>query len=105
MPSAPAKSRPAGYRPPTYQATRNKAYDRTAWRKYRAVYLAAHPLCVLCQAAGLVKPARCVDHKRPVRDEFDPRFWDPTNHQPLCHECHSRKTARETRAGLNRKRG
>lgn len=62
------------------------------WRRVRAAYLAAHPLCVECERAGRVVPATDVDHivarRRGGSDEW-------SNLQALCHACHSRKTARE----------
>lgn len=36
-----------------------------------------------------------VDHIIPVDGPDDPRFWDPENHQSLCHACHSAKTMAE----------
>jgi 5-methylcytosine-specific restriction endonuclease McrA len=75
-----------------------RGYDRR-WRKYRKAFLAAHPLCVMCQPAGKITPAVHVDHIVPVQGgQADPGFWDPDNHQGLCHRCHNKKTAAE-RAG------
>jgi 5-methylcytosine-specific restriction protein A len=105
MPSAAPKYRPPGYKPPTYAATRLAVYGSQQWREYSLAYRRAHPLCAECERNGVTKPSRCVDHKKPVTDEHDPLFWEPRNHQALCNECHSRKTAKETPAGLNRKRG
>ena len=61
------------------------------WRRYREWFLERHPVC----ACGCEKPATDVDHIVPVSGPDDPRFWDPTNHQALTHECHSAKTATE----------
>lgn len=69
-----------------------RGYDRR-WRKYRQAYLHEHPLCVACKEEGRTTAATDLDHITPVNDGGD--FWDPDNHQPLCHSCHSRKTARE----------
>lgn len=63
-----------------------RGYTRQ-WSRYRRSYLNDHPTCAKCPA-----PARHVDHIRAVRGPDDPAFWDPANHQPLCHACHSRKT-------------
>ena len=49
-----------------------------------------HPLCVECG-----KVAEVVDHIKPVRLGGD--FWQPFNHQPLCHRCHNSKSGRESR--------
>lgn len=67
------------------------------WRKYRATFLQEHPLCVACQRVGKLVAAQHVDHIVPYRDGDD--FYDSTNHQALCHACHSQKTARENQLG------
>lgn len=70
-----------------------RGYDRR-WRKARARYLRTHPLCVHCDALGLVTPATVVDHVVPHQGQQDALFWDETNWQPLCKPCHDTKTAR-----------
>lgn len=57
------------------------------WRRLRASVLAEEPLCRHCAARGLVVEATDVDHIN-----NDPTNNDRENLQPLCHECHSRKT-------------
>lgn len=74
----------------------SRGYD-APWRRYTKRYLKAHPLCVACQAQGVVTASSEVDHIVSVTGPDDPRFWDPSNHQALCKSCHSRKTARENR--------
>lgn len=74
-----------------------RGYDRR-WQKIRAAYLARHPLCVACQAAGRVTAATEVDH---VRRLADGGTHDERNLQALCKSCHSRKTAREGKGGSN----
>lgn len=70
-----------------------RGYDGR-WSKARAAYLRAHPLCVRCEAKGLVVAASVVDHIVPHRG--DPKlFWDSGNWQPLCKVCHDHKTATE----------
>lgn len=59
-----------------------------AWQKLRASVLAGEPLCRHCTARGLTVVATDLDHR-----DGDPGNNDPVNLQPLCHECHSRKTA------------
>lgn len=82
------------------ESAADRGYDRR-WRKARAIYLAAHPLCVVCEAAGQVTPATVVDHV--VRHEGNYRlFWDQRNWQPLCKVHHDEKTRRETGFGGNR---
>ena len=52
--------------------------------------LAEEPLCRECAKQGRTVPATEVDH-------IDGNVWNMSreNLQPLCLECHSRKTARE----------
>ena len=64
------------------------------WREYRRVYLVTYPDCAICG-----EKATDVDHIRPVTGRDDPAFWNQSNHQALCHSCHSRKTAKQGRWG------
>jgi 5-methylcytosine-specific restriction protein A len=65
-----------------------------AWMETRARWLRKHPLCIHCQAQGLVTAAEEVDHVIPLwmggRD-------DETNFQSLCKACHAAKTAEEAK--------
>ncbi len=68
------------------------------WRKARLHFLADHPVCVECEARGMVRQATDVDHI--TRHDGDRTlFWDRDNWQSLCKECHDAKTVRERRAG------
>jgi 5-methylcytosine-specific restriction protein A len=74
-----------------------RGYD-ARWRRARAAYLAAHPLCAECSRQGRVTPARVVDHVVPHRGD-QALFWDEANWQPLCDhtspfDCHGAKTGR-----------
>lgn len=64
------------------------------WQQARAGWLAKHPLCVQCQARGLVVEATDVDHIVPHKGDMTV-FWDRSKWQSLCASCHSAKTARE----------
>ena len=67
-----------------------RGYD-TRWRKARKAFLQLHPLCAECMKEGKLTPSTVVDHIVPHRG--DPRlFWDEKNWQPLCKDCHDRKT-------------
>ena len=68
-----------------------RGYGRR-WQKARWRYLMANPWCVAHQRVGRTVPATDVDHIKPHRGNYA-LFWDETNWQSLCHECHSRKTA------------
>ena len=63
----------------------------SAWRKARKQFLHTHPLCVECQKEGRYVKATVVDHVVPHRGDAD-LFWDRSNWQPLCKQCHDRKT-------------
>ncbi len=69
-----------------------RGYD-WKWRRYRARYLARHPLCVQCLAVGRTEVATVVDHIVPHKGD-QVRFWQVDNHQSLCRAHHDAKTAR-----------
>ena len=61
------------------------------WRRARKAFLQKHPLCAECGKAGELIPATVVDHIIPHRGD-QKLFWDENNWQPLCKDCHDRKT-------------
>ena len=61
------------------------------WRDARKKYLRQHPLCVKCLAEKKLTPATVVDHIVPHRGDKS-LFWDQSNWQALCKECHDQKT-------------
>lgn len=63
----------------------------SAWRKARAQFLQAHPLCEECMRQGKYTKATDVDHIIPHRGDLV-LFWDQSNWQALCHSHHSRKS-------------
>ena len=65
-----------------------------AWQKASRTYLRRHPLCRACTYAGRHTAATVVDHIIPHKGDRD-RFWDSDNWQPLCKQCHDRKTVLE----------
>lgn len=71
---------------------RTVSLSSSAWQRLRAEVLASEPLCRMCKARGLLVPATDVDHIEDSREDYtDDNSRD--NLQPLCHECHSLKTA------------
>jgi len=82
-----------------------RGYDRR-WSKYRKAYLADYPLCVRCfeKTPPVIREATVVDHIVPHHGDYK-LFWDPSNHQSLCDECHHIKTAREDGAFRNPVKG
>ena len=69
-------------------SSNERGYDYQ-WHKLRNYILAKEPLCRKCQAEGLVMIATEVHH-------IDGNVYnlDESNLEPLCHECHSRETAK-----------
>ncbi|OOR83903.1 HNH endonuclease [Moraxella canis] len=67
-----------------------RGYD-SRWRHARLAFLDDNPLCVMCQANGLLVAATVVDHIIPHRGN-QARFWDISNWQALCKTCHDHKT-------------
>lgn len=79
-----------------HSTTRLKArlvpLNSAAWKRLRAEVLADEPLCRMCTARGLVVAATDVDHIEDSRADYtDDNSRE--NLQPLCHACHSLKTA------------
>jgi 5-methylcytosine-specific restriction protein A len=64
-----------------------------AWRRVRASYLSAHPLCERCETDGRLIPATEVHHKFPL-DRGGTH--NSQNLMSLCKPCHSAITMRET---------
>ena len=71
------------------------------WQRYRKMFLRENPLCVKCLESDQLVPSTDVAHIKAVSGPSDPMFWLPSNHQALCHACHSRKTVLED-GGLGR---
>lgn len=75
-------------------------YKTPAWRSWRRVQLAAHPLCVPCRRAGRLTPATVVHHKIPHRGDWG-LFSDPDNFESQCRHCHDRASQSEERRGYD----
>ncbi len=66
-------------------------YSSTRWRTARQSFLKSNPLCAECERKGKLTSATVVDHKIDHKGDLD-KFWDVSNWQPLCKQCHDRKT-------------
>ena len=82
------------YRPIKPKTSRRQTNSNAAgytyrWQQARKIFLMMHPLCVKCG-----EPATDVDHIVPHKGDMA-LFWNRDNWQPLCHHCHSVKTATE----------
>ena len=76
-----------------------RLYDLRAWHRARRAHLASEPLCRMCKARGILKPAKHVDHIIPISKGGD--WFDGDNLQSLCHECHSLKTRADEGKAVN----
>jgi len=63
-----------------------KRYGGT-WKRIRAAFLAANPLCVICKQDGRLTPATLVHHKVKLTDGGTNEWHNLT---ALCSSCHSR---------------
>jgi 5-methylcytosine-specific restriction enzyme A len=79
------------------ESAASRGYD-ARWRKARAIYLSAHPICVMCQSIGKLTPARVVDHIQPHKGNQS-LFWSQDNWQALCTHCHDAHKQRQERSG------
>ena len=70
-------------------------YNSKRWREVRSAFLREHPICVVCEASGMLTPAVVVDHIWPIK-RGGARF-DGLNLQSLCIRHHNAKTMRERR--------
>ena len=68
-------------------------YRQAKWRKLRAAVLQVEPLCRICDANGVARPATVVDHVQPVSKGG--AKYDQRNLQPLCDKCHNTKSSSE----------
>lgn len=59
------------------------------WQQYSKDFLKRNPKCIRCD-----EPATVVDHIIPHKGNKE-LFWARYNHQPLCKQCHDRKTVLE----------
>jgi 5-methylcytosine-specific restriction endonuclease McrA len=69
-------------------------YHTNRWTRLSRAFRATHPLCEMCKANGIVKPATCVDHIVPwpiCQDDF----YNRSNLQALCEDCNHEKGQRD----------
>src|ERR1700759_1195608 len=77
-------------------AERQRLYATAGWHRLRRAHLQGNPLCVECEAPGLIVIATVVDHKLSHHvGAWRDRFFDPDALQSLCLTCHNQKSARE----------
>ncbi|BAI72671.1 HNH-family nuclease [Azospirillum sp. B510] len=103
MPTRPPMFRSPGWKTPQQKrkahdqargSASSRGYD-SDWRKLRARFLKAHPLCCV---TGCGERATDVDHIQGVRERPDLRLeW--SNLRSMCHPHHSKRTARDQAFG------
>lgn len=72
-------------------------YGRAWNRRSQAWLHTTNMHCALRYPDICTSVATEVDHIKGWKNQRE--FWDKRNWQPVCKRCHSRKTAREMRAG------
>ena len=82
--------------PGTKYCEKHKPLHPAEIRPERKRFLAAHPLCVMCQKEGRYVKATVVDHIIPHRGDSK-LFWDSNNWQSLCEQHHNFKTGTQDR--------
>lgn len=83
--------------PDAHDPDSQKLYNTRRWKRRRAAQLAKQPWCEECLRENIFTPATDVDHIE--RHRGDPLWFFTGSLQSLCHNCHSRKTAREVGLG------
>ena len=63
-------------------------------QRMRAEHFRKNPLCLRCQAKGIIRLATALDHVTPLAKEKRPDAPDMPR-QGLCKECHDTKTAED----------
>lgn len=82
-----------------FKSNDNVGYN-SRWQRARLQFLNLNPLCCYCDKQGKVKPANIVDHIKPHKGDYN-LFWDESNWQAMCKECHDGIKDREERKGYN----
>jgi hypothetical protein len=85
-----------------YDKQRGTSAERgygSRWKTARATFLRSHPLCAMHMKLGRYVAANVVDHIVPHRGDQS-LFWDKSNWQSLCAECHSRHKQRMEKTGI-----
>lgn len=90
--------------PDSWRATKQSSTARGygyAWQQARNGHLRNNPLCVMCQAQGVIALATVVDHSEPHRGDMA-IFWDKSRWQSLCKHCHDSAKQRMESQGRGR---
>lgn len=80
----------------------SRGYDADH-RKWREAILERDPLCVVCKARCIIKPATVADHITPIVVAPERRL-DLDNGRGVCADCHAEITGRFRAEGINEPR-
>lgn len=80
----------------------SKFYNSWKWRKARKIFIEKNPVCVKCEAEGIVNEAKFVDHIQRIEDGGEK--FDEDNLQSLCQFHHNSKSGKEAH-GYREKKG
>mgnify|MGYP001201243132 FL=1 len=83
---------------PTKRASSTQRGYGYKWQKASAGFLKSHPLCADHLKRGQVVEATVVDHIKPHRGDQQV-FWDKSNWQSLCKQCHDSNKQRLEKSG------
>lgn len=102
MPNAPKKhKRPWAkvYKPHQRSINMDWFYQSYAWRKFSKAYKERHPLCIDCEAEGIVSPSEVTDHKVRYLDDgpgFDLENLKDEYFEPRCNKHHNSRSGRQS---------
>jgi hypothetical protein len=69
----------------------HKLYASSRWEKRSEFHRKQHPLCVRCEARGIVQEANLAHHIEPHRDgDEELKFWFGKL-ESLCYDCHRKE--------------
>jgi 5-methylcytosine-specific restriction endonuclease McrA len=80
------------WRKKTYGGSKHLRWTGRKLGNWRKLILSAEPLCRHCAKQGKTTVATEVDHIKPLESGGD---YSVDNAQPLCHDCHVKKTAKD----------
>lgn len=95
MPNKPKPIRPhwVPERKPFNNSKKNSDfYNSWRWRKTALAYREKNPVCVKCEAEGIIKASEVVDHIKEINNGG--ARYDESNFQALCHSCHNSKSGK-----------
>lgn len=86
------KAKGEGKRRDERQGSTARGYD-ARWQRFRLWYLRDNPLCQDCKEQDRITPATEIHHKQRLAKNPELKYLSE-NLVPLCHRCHSVRTAR-----------